>query len=138
MSKTTTSESSNGSIRYDTGMRIRREVLGSVHVDASLAKSSEFARPVQELVTEYCWGTIWSGEGIDRRTRSMLNLATLTDLNRTHELGVHVRGAITNGVTPSEIREVLLQTAVYAGVPAALESFRGAERVLDEIGAIDG
>lgn len=124
--------------RYDRGMQIRRDVLGAAHVDASLARASAFTRPVQDLVTEYCWGEVWSRDGLDRRTRSMLNLAMLTALNRSHELAVHVRGAITNGVTRDEIQEVLLQAAVYVGVPAALESFRVAERVLDELDAADG
>lgn len=125
-----------GASRAEIGMAIRRDVLGAEHVDASMAKASEFATPIQNLVTEYCWGEVWSRSGLDRRSRSMLNLAMLTVLNRSHELAVHVRGAITNGLTPEEIQEVLLQTAVYAGVPAALESFRVAERVLTEIGAI--
>jgi len=122
---------------YQVGLAIRREVLGTEHVNASIDKTSDFSMPIQALVTEYCWGEIWSRDGIDRRTRSLLNLGLLTALNRLHELGVHVRGAIRNGVTPEEIQEVLLQTAVYVGVPAALESFRVAERVLNEIGALD-
>ena len=122
---------------YDAGLAIRKEVLGDAHVQKSLDAVSEFSKPIQELVTEYCWGEVWSRDGIDRSTRSMLNLAMLTALNRPHELGVHVRGAITNGVTPAQIQEVLMQTAIYVGVPAALESFRVAERVLNEIGALD-
>ncbi|MGC2175204.1 MAG: 4-carboxymuconolactone decarboxylase [Acidimicrobiales bacterium] len=118
---------------YQEGLRIRREVLGTEHVDRSLAEVSEFARPIQELVTEYCWGTVWSREGLPRATRSLLNIAMLTALNRSHELGVHVRGALTNGVTPEEIQEVLLQAAIYVGVPAALESFRVADAILKEI-----
>lgn len=119
---------------YERGLAIRKEVLGEAHVQKSLDAVSEFSRPIQELVTEYCWGEVWSREGIDRQTRSMLNLAMLTALNRSHELGVHVRGAITNGVTPAQIQEVLIQAAVYVKVPAALESFRVAERVLQEMG----
>jgi len=119
--------------RYDLGLETRRAVLGREHVDASLARASEFARPLQELVTEFCWGAVWSRPGLDRRTRSLVNLAMLTALNRSHELGVHVRGAVTNGVTAEEIQEVLLQTAVYVGFPAALESVRIAERVLREL-----
>jgi len=118
---------------YDAGLAIRKEVLGDAHVQKSLDAVSEFSKPIQELVTEYCWGEVWSRDGIDRSTRSMLNLAMLTALNRPHELGVHVRGAITNGVTPAQIQEVLMQTAIYVGVPAALESFRIAERVLKEM-----
>jgi 4-carboxymuconolactone decarboxylase len=121
--------------RYQRGLKIRREVLGDAHVDRSLAAVSEFARPVQEYVTATAWGDIWSRPGLDRRTRSLLNLAMLTALNRNHELGVHVRGAVTNGCSTEEIQEVLLQAAVYCGAPAALESFRVAERVLGEIDA---
>ena len=119
---------------YQRGIAIRKEVLGDAHVQKSLDAVTEFSRPIQELVTEYCWGEVWSRDGIDRQTRSMLNLAMLTALNRTHELGVHVRGAINNGVTPTQIQEVLIQAAIYVGVPAALESFRVAERVLTDMG----
>ncbi len=124
----------NGTDRYAEGLKVRREVLGAEHVDRSLQAASDFSRPVQELVTEYCWGAVWARDELDRRTRSLLNLAMLTALNRNHELGVHVRGAVTNGCTTAEIRETLLQTAVYCGVPAALEAFRVAERVLGELG----
>jgi 4-carboxymuconolactone decarboxylase len=117
---------------FEEGLRIRREVLGAAHVDKSLAAVSDFSRPIQELVTEYCWGVIWSRDGLERKTRSLINLAMLTALNRSHELSVHVRGALTNGATEAEIQEVLLQTAVYVGVPAALESFRVADKVLKE------
>jgi len=118
---------------YQRGLKIRREVVGDAHVDRSLAAASEFARPLQEYVTATAWGQIWSRPGLDRRTRSLLTLAMLTALNRNHELAVHVRGAVTNGCTVSEIQEALLQTAVYCGAPAALESFRVAERVLNEL-----
>ncbi len=119
-------------VLFDLGDRTRRAVLGDRHVDASMANANEFTRPVQELVTEYGWGAIWSRPGLPRKTRSMLNLAMLTALNRPHELRVHLRGALTNGVTEDEIREVLLQTAVYCGMPAALDSFRIAREVLEE------
>ncbi len=122
---------------YEEGLKTPREVLGAKHVDQSLGQVSEFSRPIQDLVTEYCWGAVWTRKGLDRKTRSLLNLAMLTALNRSHELGVHVRGAITNGCTESEIQETLLQTAIYAGVPAALESFRVAERVLKELQAAE-
>ena len=122
---------------FEAGMKVRREVLGDAHVDRSLAQVSEFARPIQELVTEYCWGEVWSRDGLPRATRSLINIAMLTALNRGHELGVHVRGAINNGVTEAEIQEVLLQTAIYVGVPASLESFRIAEKVLNEMKAAD-
>lgn len=119
--------------RYEAGLKVRRSVLGSQHVDASISKATDFTRPMQELVTEYCWGEIWTREGIDRKTRSMLNLALLTALNRPHELQVHVRGALTNGVTMEEMREVFLQTAIYCGVPAAIDSFRVAQKVFDDM-----
>ena len=118
----------------EQGLEVRREVLGAEHVDRSLAQASEFARPMQELVTGYCWGAVWARPGLDRRTRSLLNLAMLTALNRPHELALHVRGAITNGVSAGEIQEVLLQAAIYCGVPAAMDAFRTAEAVLSEQG----
>ncbi|NMO88428.1 4-carboxymuconolactone decarboxylase [Actinomycetospora sp. TBRC 11914] len=114
-------------------MAVRKEVLGAAHVERSMANTSEFSRPVQEYVTRACWGDVWSRPGLDRRTRSLLNLVMLTALNRSHELAVHVRGAVTNGVTVEEIQETLLQATVYCGVPAGLEAFRVAERVLSEI-----
>jgi len=117
---------------FHEGVQNRREVLGAEHVDRSLAQVSEFALPIQELVTEYVWGMIWSRDGLPRHTRSLLNIVMLTALNRSHELGVHVRGALNNGVTPEEIQEALLQAAVYVGAPAALESFRIAEAVIKE------
>ena len=120
---------------YDMGMSMRREVLGDEHVDRSMGNVSEFARPVQEFVTEFVWGGVWSRDGLDLRTRSLLNLVMLTALNRMHEFGVHVRGAVNNCCSREQIREALLQTAAYCGAPAALESFRVAERVLAEIDA---
>ncbi|GAB35065.1 MULTISPECIES: carboxymuconolactone decarboxylase family protein [Gordonia] len=118
---------------YREGIEMRKAVLGAEHVQRSLDNVTEFSRPIQELVTEYCWGAVWTRPGLDRKTRSLLNLAMLTTLNRGHELAVHVRGAVTNGCTEEEIQEVLIQTAIYAGVPAALESFRIAEATLSEI-----
>ncbi len=117
---------------FEAGLKVRREVLGAEHVDRSLSQVSEFSRPIQELVTEYCWGVVWNRDGLPRKTRSLINLAMLTALNRSHELGVHVRGALNNGATEQEIQEVLLQTAIYVGVPAALESFRVADKILKE------
>ncbi len=117
---------------YERGIEMRKAVLGAAHVEKSLENVSDFARPIQELVTEYCWGEVWTRPGLDRKTRSLLNLGMLTALNRSHELAVHVRGALTNGCTVEEIQEALLQTAIYVGVPAALESFRVAEKVIDE------
>lgn len=109
---------------YDRGLRVRREVLGDAHVDRSLESATEFSRPLQDFVTEYCWGVVWERPGLERRQRSLINIAMLTALNRQHELSLHVRGALRNGCTVEEIREVLLQAAVYAGVPAALEASR--------------
>jgi 4-carboxymuconolactone decarboxylase len=124
----------NGSsTRWERGLAVRREVLGPEHVDRSVAGVSDFSRPVQVLVTEMCWADIWTRPDLDRRTRSLLNLVMLTALNRMHEFSVHVRGAVRNGCTLTEIQEALLQTAVYCGAPAALESFRVAERVITEM-----
>jgi 4-carboxymuconolactone decarboxylase len=121
---------------YAKGLQIRTEVLGEAYVRKALNNVNDFNRPLQELVTEYCWGKVWGREGIDRKQRSMLNLAMISVLNRPHELQAHVRGAITNGVTPEEIAEVLLQVAIYAGVPAAVDSFRIANEILSELGLI--
>jgi len=118
---------------YEAGLAVRKEVLGTEHVEKSLSNASDFARPMQELVTEYCWGEIWTRPGLPRATRSLMNIAMLTALGRNHELGAHVRGALTNGVTRDEIQEALLQTAIYVGVPAALESFRVAEEVFAKL-----
>jgi 4-carboxymuconolactone decarboxylase len=123
----------NGQGRLERGLTVRRESLGTAHVERSLAAATEFTRPIQEYVTETCWGDIWSRPGLDRRTRSLVNLGMLTALNRMHEFAVHVRGARRNGCTEAEIQEVLLQTAAYCGAPAALESFRVAEKVLGEL-----
>ena len=122
---------------YERGLELRRAVLGTEHVDRSLGQTTEFARPMQQLVTEYCWGVVWTDETLPPRTRSLINLAMLTALNRSHELGLHVRGAVNNGVTVEEIRAVLTQTAIYVGVPAAMEAFRVAEAVLKELGHVD-
>lgn len=118
--------------RFEQGLRVRREVLGDAHVERSLRQATDFTRAVQEYVTATCWGDIWSRPGLDRRTRSLLNLAMLTALNRPHEFSVHVRGALRNGCTESEIQEVLLQTAAYCGAPAALEAFRLAQQAIQQ------
>jgi 4-carboxymuconolactone decarboxylase len=115
------------------GIAVRKEVLGVSHVERSMAQVSDFSRPVQEWVTEACWASVWARPGLDRRTRSLLNLVMLTALNRLHELEVHLRGAVRNGCTTEEIREALLQAAPYCGAPAALESFRVAERTLIQL-----
>ncbi len=125
----------NHQATYDAGLAVRREVLGSDYVDRSLAAATDFNRAMQDLVTEYCWGAIWTRDGLARRDRSLINLAMMTALNRPFELALHVRGALNNGVSRDEIREVFLQCAVYSGVPAALESFKVAESVFAEAAA---
>jgi 4-carboxymuconolactone decarboxylase len=117
-------------------LSIRREVLGSDYVDASLRKANDFTMAFQRITTEWCWGYAWARPGIDRKTRSMLNLAMLTALNRPAEIRLHVRGALNNGVTVDEIREVLLQATVYCGIPAGLDAFKAANEVLQEAGAV--
>lgn len=119
--------------RAGQGTRVRREVLGDAHVDRAVAATTALTAPFQDLVTRYAWGDVWSRPGLDRRTRSMLTLALLAALGHDTELALHVRGAVTNGVTREEISEVLLHTAVYAGVPAANSAFAVAGRVLDEL-----
>ena len=123
---------------YDTGLEIRRAVLGNDYVDRALARADDFNRPLQDLVTEYCWGAVWGRDGLSRRDRSLINLAMISILNRGHELKAHVRGALTNGVTKEEISEVLLQVAIYGGVPAAVDSFRLANEAFAEMEAADG
>ena len=120
---------------YKAGLAVRRQVLGEQYVDESLANADDFTRPLQEHITQVAWGDIWNRPGLDRRTRSLLNLAMLTALNRPHELRLHVKGALRNGVTRDEIREVFMQTAIYCGVPAAMDSFRVAREVFKEAGA---
>lgn len=121
-----------GTQKFDDGLAVRRDVLGAEYVDRSLANATDFNQPMQELVTEYCWGTIWTRDELPRTMRSLLNIAMMTVMNRPHELELHLRGAVRNGCTRAEIREVLLQVAIYAGVPAAIDGFRVATRVLDE------
>jgi 4-carboxymuconolactone decarboxylase len=120
---------------YEKGLAIRSAVLGKEYVDNAINTADDFNRPLQELVTEYCWGAVWGRDGLDRKTRSFLNLAMLSALNRPHEIEVHVKGALNNGLTREEICEVFLQVAIYCGVPAAVDSFRIARRVFAEIGA---
>jgi 4-carboxymuconolactone decarboxylase len=119
---------------FEKGLKTRREVLGAEYVDASIKNADEFNMPMQELVTQYCWGDVWNRPGLERKTRSFLNLAMITALNRPHELKLHVRGAINNGLTKDEIKEVFLQAAIYCGVPAAIDSFRVAKEVFKEMG----
>lgn len=114
---------------YDRGLEIRKAVLGKDYVDTALNTADAFNQPMQDLVTEYCWGAVWGREGLPRKTRSMLNLAMISILNRPHELKAHIRGALTNGVSKAEITEIFLQVAIYGGVPAAVDSFRIAREV---------
>ena len=118
---------------YDKGLEIRKAVMGEAFVTNALKNADDFNKPFQELVTEYCWGAIWGREELPHKTRSMLNLAMLSILNRPNELRAHIKGALTNGVTRSGIREVLMQVAIYAGVPAGVDSFRIAREVFAEL-----
>jgi 4-carboxymuconolactone decarboxylase len=117
---------------YENGMEVRRAVLGDIHVDRAIANTTDFTAPFQEFITNYAWGSVWARDGLDRKTRSAITLAVLTALGREKEIAMHVRGAVTNGMTESEIAEVLLHTAVYAGVPASNAAFAIAQRVFDE------
>ena len=117
---------------YERGLEIRRAVLGPDYVDAPLASADEFNSAMQDLTTEYCWGWTWGRDSLPRKTRSLLNLAMLSALNRPHEFKVHVRGALRNGVTRDEIRETLLQVAIYCGIPAGVEAFRLAKNAIAE------
>lgn len=118
--------------RFEEGLAVRRDVLGAEYVDKALAEADDFSRPLQELVTEYCWGAVWTRPGLPRATRSLINVAMLTALNRPHEIRIHLQGALRNGCTKEEVMEVLLQTAIYCGVPAAVDSFRIAREVFRE------
>lgn len=122
----------NKSPTYAAGLEVRRAVLGADYVDAALGRADDFTGPLQDFITEHAWGAVWTRPGLERKTRSMLNIAMLTALNRPHELKLHLRGALTNGVTREEIREILLQCAVYCGAPAAVDAFRTAQQVLAE------
>jgi 4-carboxymuconolactone decarboxylase len=121
---------------FDRGLQTRREVLGADYVDASLARADDFMMAFQRITTEWAWDYVWNRPGLDRKTRSLLNLAMLTALGKSAELKLHVKGALTNGVTVAEIQEVLLQASVYCGIPAGLEAFRAADEVLQAEGAI--
>ena len=118
---------------FEKGLAIRKSVIGAEFVDKALATADDFNMPLQELVTEYCWGAVWGREGLEKKTRSLLNIAMLSTLNRPHELKVHVKGAIRNGATKAEIREVLLQVAIYCGIPAALDAHNIALEVFAEV-----
>jgi len=116
---------------YDKGLGIRKKVVGEEYVNKSLEQADEFSTDFQTLVTEYCWGAVWGRETLEHKTRSMLNIAMIAALNRPHELRLHVQGALRNGVTPEEIREILLQVTIYAGVPAGVDSFRIAREAIE-------
>ncbi len=121
---------------FEAGLKVRREVLGADYVDASLANANDFTMAFQHITTEWCWGYGWDRPGLDRKTRSMLNLAMLTALNRVPEIKLHVKGALNNGVTVDEIKEVLLHATIYCGIPAGLDAFKAANEVLVEAGAV--
>ena len=123
---------------YDVGLKVRKEVLGAEHVDKAIASADDFNRDFQELVTEYCWGGIWGSETLSKKTRSILNLGMLAALGRSPEFGLHFRGALTNGVSREELKDVLHQIAIYCGIPAGVESFRIARQILAEIDAEGG
>jgi 4-carboxymuconolactone decarboxylase len=118
---------------FKRGLQTRREVLGDAYVDKSLNNATEYTLPMQELVTEYCWDTIWNRPGLDRRSRSILNLGMIAALGRKDELKLHVRGALRNGVSKEELREIFMQVAIYCGVPAAIDSFRTAMEVINDM-----
>jgi 4-carboxymuconolactone decarboxylase len=121
---------------FERGLQVRREVLGADYVDGSMRNANDFMMSFQEVTTEWCWGYAWTRPGLDRKTRSMLNLAMLTALNRAPEIKLHVRGALNNGLTVEEIKEVLLHATVYCGIPAGLDAFKAANEVLKEMGAV--
>ena len=123
---------------YEKGLQIRREVLGSDYVDRAIGNADDFNREFQEILTEYCWGAVWGRPGLSRRQRSLNNICMLSALGRSHELELHLKGALTNGVSVDEIKETLIQVAVYCGAPAAVEGFRVARRVLDERARAEG
>ena len=122
---------------FERGLALRREVLGAEYVDGSMKNADEFMMAFQHITTEWCWGYAWTRSGLDRKTRSLINLAMLTALNRSPEVKLHVRGAINNGVTVEEIKEVLIHATVYCGIPAGLDAFKAANEVLKEMGAFD-
>jgi 4-carboxymuconolactone decarboxylase len=121
---------------FEAGLKVRREVLGADYVDTSIASANDFMMAFQHITTEWCWGYGWDRPGLDRKTRSMLNLAMLTALNRAPEIKLHVKGALNNGVTVDEIKEVLLHATIYCGIPAGLDAFKAANEVLVEAGAV--
>jgi 4-carboxymuconolactone decarboxylase len=123
---------------HDAGMKVRRAVLGDAHVDRAIERTTEFTAPFQEFITRYAWGGVWTREELDRRTRSVITLSVLTALGRENEIGMHVRAALRNGLTPAEIGEIFIHTAIYAGVPAANSAFAIAQEVIDAESASGG
>lgn len=124
--------------RYDAGLRMRRDVLGAEYVERAIQGADDFNREFQELVTEYCWGTCWGSDTLSKKSRSLLNLGMLAALGRSHEFELHFRGALNNGCTREELKDTLIQIAVYCGIPAGVESFRIARKVLAEVDAGTG
>jgi 4-carboxymuconolactone decarboxylase len=122
--------------QFKKGLEVRRAVLGADYVDGSLARADDFMMAFQRITTEWCWGSVWTRDGLDRKTRSMINLAMLTALSKPAELKLHVKGALTNGLTVDEIKEVLIHATAYCGIPAGLEAFKAAHEVLTAEGAI--
>jgi 4-carboxymuconolactone decarboxylase len=122
-----------GQDRFDKGLKLRKQVLGAEYVERSMAGADDFSRPMQELSTEYCWGYVWTRPGLELRERSLINIAMISALNRPHELKLHIKAALNNGLTREQIREVLLQVAVYCGVPTGIDSTRIAREAFAEI-----
>jgi 4-carboxymuconolactone decarboxylase len=119
---------------YEKGLAIRREVLGAEYVDNAIANADDFSLPIQQLSTQYCWGEVWGRPGLERKTRSFINQAMIAALNRPHELRLHIKAAMTNGLTKEDVKEVFLQVAIYCGIPAGIDSFRAAKEVFKEMG----
>jgi 4-carboxymuconolactone decarboxylase len=132
------SDESVGDEGHDAGMKVRRAVLGDAHVDRAIERTTEFTAPFQEFITRYAWGGAWTREGLDRRTRSVITLSVLTALGRENEIAMHVRAALRNGLTPAEVGEVFIHTAIYAGVPAANSAFAIAQEVIEAESAPGG
>ena len=128
------SKGKTGNEMFDKGLAIRRKVLGDEYVSASIDGANEFTWPLQQLVTEYCWGAVWSRPGLSLRDRSLINLSMITALNRPHELKLHINGALNNGLSKDEIKEIFLQVAIYCGIPASLDAFKTAREVFKERG----
>ncbi len=124
-----------GNETYERGLALRKAVVGAAYVEKALTNADDFSRPIQQLATEYCWGAVWAREGLSRRDRSLLNIGMIAALNRPHELKLHIKGALTNGLTRDEIREAILQIAIYCGMPAGMDSTRIAREAFAEVDA---